>query len=64
MGSFKFLSNFYISPFEIDGVRYLSNEHWYQLNKTDDNYMRGLIINAESPALAKKPAKNVTRPIN
>ena len=64
MGSFKFLSNFYISPFEIDGVRYLSNEHWYQSNKTDDNYMRGLIINAESPALAKKLAKNVTRPIN
>ena len=56
----RYLSNFYISPFEINGVKYRTVEHFYQSMKTVIPGERVQVINANSPGNAKRLGRNVT----
>lgn len=50
-----FLSNFLLcEQTDHNGIRYKSNEHWYQAEKTLDPNTRQWIVDAPDPALAKK----------
>ena len=52
---FKFLSNFFEAPFELDGTRYQSVEHYFQSQKfVDLPGIQSEIISASSPQKAKK----------
>lgn len=51
---YRFLSNFYTSPFEYDGILYPTNEHFFQAMKTTDKVQRRLISEAGTAGLAKK----------
>lgn len=50
---YRFLSNFYESPFIYDGILYPTNEHFFQAMKTKDKVQRRLISEARTPGLAK-----------
>lgn len=39
-GSYRFLSNFFLCPVELDGIRYTSSEAAYQAQKTLDTRIR------------------------
>lgn len=58
-GEFAFLSNFYNSPIEKDGIVYPTNEHFFQAMKTLDNEERKRIAAAETPGKAKRMGRNV-----
>lgn len=53
-GEFRFLSNFFPDPVEMDGVIYPTVEHAYQAAKTRDRKERSQIQKAETPGHAKK----------
>lgn len=53
-GKYKFLSNFYESPIEIDGIEYPTVEHAYQERKTLDSDRRRKIRNADTPMESAK----------
>lgn len=50
---YRFLSNFWPSPFTYDGILYPTNEHFFQAMKTNDKAQRRLISEARTPGLAK-----------
>lgn len=50
---YAFLSNFFEAPFEIEGLRYKTVEHYYQAQKTDDPVERSYIRNLPTPKEAK-----------
>ena len=52
-GVYFFLSNFYVSQVELDGVAYPTVEHAYQAAKTVDVQVRLLIAKAATPGAAK-----------
>lgn len=52
-GEFRFLSNFYLSPFTLDGVTYTSSEAAYQAAKAVDPAQRTEIARA-GPSRAKR----------
>lgn len=52
-GTWAFLSNFYPSPFTVEGTNYATAEHYFQSCKTTDPAWRSTIANAVSPLLAK-----------
>lgn len=54
-GKYQFLSNFYYDP--ADPLPTL--EHWYQAAKTDNIDQIKIIMNAETPGLAKKYGRRV-----
>jgi Xaa-Pro aminopeptidase len=58
-GEYAFLSNFYDSPIEKDGIVYPTNEHFFQAMKTLDNEERKKIAAAETPGKAKRMGRNV-----
>lgn len=53
-GAYRFLSNFYWHPVDLDGIIYPSVEHAYQASKTLDLDLREGIAQLNSPAVAKK----------
>lgn len=53
-GKYRFLSNFYPSPLEWEGVTYPSVEHAFQALKTDDPDWRRRIKTADTPGAAKR----------
>lgn len=54
---YQFLSNFYAISITVDGRVYASSEHYYQAAKFElDSPIYNEIVNAPSPALAKKIA--------
>lgn len=55
----SFLSNFYLCEVEYKGVIYPSSEHAYQAAKMKNIEDRNKVANAETPAKAKKLAKNL-----
>lgn len=55
-GEYRFLSNFWKSPFKVDGYVYPTNEHYYQAMKFKLSDIRDKIRNAHSPGMAKKIA--------
>ena len=56
-GKFRFLSNFYNSPFMIDDIEFKTVEHWFQSQKTTNNDEQLIIRSAKTPALAKSLGK-------
>lgn len=58
-GEYAFLSNFYESPIEKDGIIYPTNEHFFQAMKTLDNEERKRIAAAETPGKAKRMGRSV-----
>ena len=56
-GKYRFLSNFYPSPFTIKNIEYKTIEHWFQSQKTNNFYEQKSIRNAKTPALAKALGK-------
>lgn len=58
-GEFAFLSNFYPSPIEKDGIKYPTIEHFFQAMKTTDIKERKAIATARTPGLAKRLGRQV-----
>jgi hypothetical protein len=54
---YRFLSNFFPSPFIYECVSYATVEHFYQAQKTLNMLERFQIVNASSPAAAKNLGK-------
>ena len=59
-GEYAFLSNFYPSPFTINGITYQTNEHYFQSQKTLGEEEKQEIINAPTPGFAKNLGRNCT----
>lgn len=57
----NFLSNFYPSPVEMDGVEYPTIEHAFQAAKVHDFAQRRAIRAADSPSKAKRMGRKVKR---
>lgn len=55
-----FLSNFYWSEIEFEGITYPTNEHFFQAMKTLDINERRAIANALTPGKAKRMGRRVT----
>lgn len=61
---YGFLSNFYMSSFvDEEGITYLSNEHFYQAEKTMDRSWRQKIIDAPTARAAKKLGNSKKLPL-
>ena len=59
-GAHQFLSNFYESPIEFEGMEYRTVEHAFQAAKTLDTAERSKIAAAASPTAAKRAGRRVT----
>lgn len=59
-GPYWFLSNFYPAPFVEDGIRYATNEHFFNAMKTEDLEQRQRIAAAETPDEAKRRGRRCT----
>ena len=58
-GEYRFLSNFYNSPIEKDGIVYPTNEHFFQAMKTLNIEERQMIAEAETPGEAKRMGRKI-----
>ena len=54
-----FLSNFYWSEIEFEGITYPTNEHFFQAMKTLDENERRAIANCRTPGQAKRMGRRV-----
>ena len=54
-----FLSNFYWSEIEFEGITYPTNEHFFQAMKTLDIDERRVIANCRTPGQAKRMGRRV-----
>lgn len=59
-GQYRFLSNFYLSPFEYRGIVYPTVEHFFQAQKTVIIYERQLIACMATPGQAKRAGRECT----
>jgi hypothetical protein len=59
-GNYWFLSNFSGFPTVLDGILCPTVEHAYQAAKTLDSEQRRYVLNAETPADAKKRGRSTT----
>lgn len=58
-GRFRFLSNYYLTEINYEGLVYPSSEHAYAAAKTDVPYLKQCIAKMNSPAEAKKFGRSV-----
>ena len=58
-GEYRFLSNFFMTDVEFEGVIYPSSEHAYMAAKTTDPALRNSIRLCASPADAKKAGRSI-----
>jgi ribA/ribD-fused uncharacterized protein len=58
-GDYRFLSNFYIAPMEVNGKLYESNEHFFQASKADNELDHEYVRTAPSPGMAKHRGKRI-----
>ena len=56
---YRFLSNFYVSPFMFGNIKIETTEHLYQSLKTDDKTEKYNILKAETPGKAKRMGSKV-----
>lgn len=56
---YAFLSNFYPSPIEYEGIKYPTVEAAFQAAKTPDMHMKVAIATAEHPGKAKRMGRKV-----
>lgn len=59
-GKYAFLSNFYESPFEMFGIYFPTNEHFYQAMKSDNVDIQRIIASCPGPGEAKRVGRIVT----
>lgn len=59
---YEFLSNFAHSPFELEGQRWDTIEHWYQASKYAFEAASSLIRNAPSASLARQLGQDHSLP--
>ena len=57
---YRFLSNFYPSPFTVDGLRFETNEHFFQSRKTLDPTQAERVRAAPTALEAKRRGRKVT----
>ena len=50
---YRFLSNFWYAAFEYGGLKFPTNEHFYQAMKVKDDAYREMVANASTPGKAK-----------
>ncbi len=58
-GPYRFLSNFYPSPFNVEGIDYGTNEHFFNAHKTLDPVEHAWVAGAPTPAEAKSRGRRV-----
>lgn len=56
---YAFLSNFYDSPFEVEGIEYSTVEHFFQAMKSKDVEGRKKIAAAPTPGQAKRLGRTI-----
>lgn len=58
---YRFLSNFYIleNPIVWEGIKYPTNEHFYQAMKTENDFIRAKISLCSTPGKSKKEGNKV-----
>ena len=61
---FAFLSHFYPAAIRLDGETWLTVEHYYQAQKSDDPAYRDAIRSAKNPEVAKRLASQPLAPGN
>jgi ribA/ribD-fused uncharacterized protein len=59
VGSYYFLSNFYPSPIECEGIVFPTLEHAYQAMKSKDFTIRERMSDQATPTLAKRYGKKI-----
>ena len=59
-GKWAFLSNFYWNEIEHEGIKYPTNEHFFQAMKTLDMDERRQIANSLTPGQAKRMGRKVS----
>jgi ribA/ribD-fused uncharacterized protein len=59
-GKYAFLSNFYASIVQEDGITYPTIEHYFQAQKTLNPFERKEIAATATPGQAKRAGRNVT----
>lgn len=58
-GKYAFLSNFYPSVVEVDGIEYPTVEYAFQATKTFNSVEREFILKQKTPGKAKKAGRKV-----
>jgi ribA/ribD-fused uncharacterized protein len=58
-GDYRFLSNFYPSPVEINGKKYETNEHFFQASKACNDQDHEYVRTANSPGVAKQRGRRI-----
>lgn len=61
VGEYRWLSNFWPTPVEMDGETYPSVEHAYQAAKSEDPEYRRLVREQKSPGAAKRAGRRGRR---
>ena len=59
-GPYAFLSNFFFSPIEYEGITYPTVEHAFQAAKTLNPIERQAIADLPTPGAAKRAGRQVT----
>lgn len=57
---YAFLSNFYPSPVQENGITYPTIEHYFQAQKTTVPFERAAIANVATPGQAKREGRRIT----
>lgn len=60
LGKYEFLSNFFPSRIEFEGMVYPTNEHFFQAMKSLDPLERKTIMEAATPGRAKRLGRKIT----
>jgi hypothetical protein len=58
-GEYRFLSNFYESPFELNGKKYHTVEHFFQASKASNEEDHEYVRSAYSPGVAKHRGRRI-----
>lgn len=56
---YREFSNFWVAPFEVDGVRWPTVEHYFQAAKADDPAEAAWVRNSPSAGVAKRRGRQV-----
>ena len=59
-GPYRFLSNFYPSPIEYEGITYPTVEHAFQAAKTHSEIERKMIARLDTPGQAKQAGRAIS----
>jgi hypothetical protein len=60
-GDYRFLSNFYKARQVVNGIEYISNEHFFQASKSTNQQDHDWVNSSETPGIAKHRGKRIPR---